>query len=44
MHSRYAAPGKEMELLTAPGQGRTQWEGDFRCRVLVECVVKHTRR
>jgi len=44
MNSRYAAPGKEMELLTAPGQGRTQWEGVFRCPVLVECVVKHTRR
>ena len=44
MKSRYAALGGEMELLIAPGQGHTHWEGFFRCRELVEFVVKHTRR
>lgn len=42
MKSRYAALGGEMELLIAPGQGHTHWEGFFRCRELVEFVEKHT--
>lgn len=42
--SRYAALGGEMELIIAPGQGHTHWEGFFRCRELVDFVVKHARR
>ena len=44
MKSRYTALGGEMELIIPPGQGHTHWEGFFRCRELVEFVVKHTRR
>ena len=44
MKSRYTALGGEMELLIAPGQGHTHWEGFFRCREVVEFVVKHAHR
>jgi pimeloyl-ACP methyl ester carboxylesterase len=44
MKSRYAALGGEMELIIPPGQGHTHWEGFFRCRELVDFVVKHARR
>ena len=33
-----------MELIVPPGQGHTHWEGFFRCRELVEFVVKHGHR
>ena len=42
--SRYATLGGEMELIVPPGQGHTHWEGFFRCRELVEFVVKHGHR
>ena len=42
--SRYTALGGEMELIIAPGQGHTHWEGFFRCRELVDFVVRHARR
>ena len=42
--SRYTALGGEMELIVAPGQGHTHWEGFFRCRELVDFVVRHARR
>jgi len=41
--SRYTTLGGEMELIIAPGQGHTHWEGFFRCRELVQFVVKHAR-
>jgi pimeloyl-ACP methyl ester carboxylesterase len=44
MKSRYAALGGEMELIIPPGQGHTHWEGFFRCRELVDFVVKQARR
>jgi pimeloyl-ACP methyl ester carboxylesterase len=44
MKSRYTALGGEMELIVPPGQGHTHWEGFFRCRELVDFVVKHARR
>ena len=42
--SRYTALGGEMELIIAPGQGHTHWEGFFRCRELVDFGVRHARR
>ena len=44
LKSRYTALGGEMELIIPPGQGHTHWEGFFRCRELVEFVVKHAHR
>ena len=42
--ARYTALGGEMELIVPPGQGHTHWEGFFRCRELLDFVVKHARR
>ena len=42
--TRYTALGGEMELIVPPGQGHTHWEGFFRCRELLDFVVKHARR
>jgi pimeloyl-ACP methyl ester carboxylesterase len=44
MKTRYTALGGTMELIVPPGQGHTHWEGFFRCRELVDFVVKHARR
>jgi len=44
MKSRHTALSGEMELIIAPGQGNTHWEGFFRCRELVDFVVKHAQR
>ncbi|MFM8620289.1 MAG: exo-alpha-sialidase [Opitutaceae bacterium] len=42
--ARYTALGGAMELIIAPGQGHTHWDGFFRCRELVDFVVKHAQR
>ncbi|MFM7751064.1 MAG: alpha/beta hydrolase family protein, partial [Opitutaceae bacterium] len=42
--ARYTALGGEMELIVPPGQGHTHWDGFFRCRELVDFVVKHAQR
>ena len=44
MRARHTALGGEMELIVTSGQGPTHWEGFFRCRELVDFVVKHARR
>jgi fermentation-respiration switch protein FrsA (DUF1100 family) len=38
---RYDALGGKMELIIIEGQGHNMWEGFFRCRKLVNFVIKN---